>query len=181
MTHFKSIFATLVALAGISQNAFANSNQESEPPKDVAQMQRLIGEWSGSAEIKMGKDKLEVNVTMSCESTSAGFGVLCKSRFTGLPTGAHEETDLFGYDPGQNKYHWFSVTNDGETHDHVADVSKTGTLNWIYKGKMDSKPFTESVAMTVNKPGTRIKLACKAKVGKKTLYTMSGAIRKRKR
>src|SRR4051812_48783620 len=80
-------------------------------PKQVTDMECLIGTWKGSGTMTMGKDKAKVDVTWTCKRTSAQFGVLCSARFTGIPgLAAYEETDLFGYEPGSNTYHWFAVT-----------------------------------------------------------------------
>jgi hypothetical protein len=179
MTHFKTILGTLAACSAISISAFGGGNTtDSSLPKEVAQIHCMVGEWRGTATMQMGKDKAKLQVSLSCEATSGGWGVACKSRFVGLPSGPYEETDLFGFDPHTRKYHWFSVTNAGETHDHVAAVPTGDTLKWVYRGKLDGKAFTETIDFKFNKDSTRILVANKGVAGGATLFSMKGQIRK---
>ena len=56
------------------------------------------------------------------------FGVGCTLTLKGIPgVAVYSESDMFGFDPGANKYHWYAVTNAGETHDHIADVPTANT------------------------------------------------------
>ena len=129
-------------------------------PDEVQAMHCLVGEWKGTGSAQFGPvargprgpepEQARVQFSLSCTPTSGGFGVQCKTRFTGLPGGStQEETDLFGFDPGRRKYHWFSVTNQGETHDHVADVSTTDTLRFVYDGVQEGKPMQEVISLKV--------------------------------
>src|SRR5205085_774838 len=44
------------------------------------------------------------------------------------------------------KYHWFAVTNAGETHDHLSEP-KGDTVDSIYNGLQDGKPLKEVIKM----------------------------------
>jgi hypothetical protein len=127
-------------------------------PKEVQPMHCMVGEWRGTGTLEMGDTKGSVTVSMSCRATSSGYGVACDSRFKGMPGGDQTETDLFGFDPGQNKYHWFAVTSMGETHDHVADAPAANTLQWVYRGQQDGKALVEAIEMTMSEDGKRIDL-----------------------
>jgi hypothetical protein len=94
----------------------------------------------------MGKDKARIDATWTCQRTSAQFGVLCKFHVTGIPgVAAYDETDLMGYEPNSNLYHWYSVTNAGETHDHVAKVPEGNAIQFIYTGTQEGKAFKEVI------------------------------------
>lgn len=181
MNRCKAILGMITLCCAISSTALAGeqATASGDLPKQVEQMECLVGEWRGTASMTMGTDKAKLEVSLSCARTSGGYGVMCKTRFTGLPTGPYEETDLFGYDPHTDKYHWFSVTNAGEAHDHVADVPKGATINWVYRGKMDGKKFTETIAMTFNKDSTKISFVNDGIVGKRKLWTMTGKLTKK--
>jgi hypothetical protein len=58
---------------------------------------------------------------------------------------SYEETDLFGYEPNTDTYHWYSVTNAGETHDHVAKATAGNKVRFVYTGTQEGKPFKEAV------------------------------------
>ena len=123
-------------------------------PKPIADMECLVGTWKGSGTAAMGKDKAKVDITWDCTRTSGGHGVTCKAKITGIPgLAVYEETDLFGYEPGTSTYHWFSVTNGGETHDHVAQAqaSAGNKLRFVHTGTQDGKPFKEVIDMEFGK------------------------------
>ena len=137
-------------------------------------MHCLVGDWTGSASGKMGSDALSAQLTLSCSETSGGFGVQCKTRFTGLPGGPAEETDLFGFDPGQRKYHWFSVTNQGETHDHVAEPPKGDTLRFVYDGVQDGKPAREVITLKISEDHHNLEFQNTYTVAGQVVLSLSG-------
>src|SRR5678810_637065 len=115
--------ASLLALAAttITSTVFAKGNADPKLPKETQPMYCLVGQWKSQNGIAVldGK-KHKVDFTVSCAPTSGGMALLCTDKFDIEGIGHLEETDLFGYDPGQGRYHWFAVTQQGETHDHVA-------------------------------------------------------------
>ena len=73
---------------------------------------------------------------------------------------AYEETDLMGYEPNTNTYHWYSVTNSGETHDHVAKPSSSNTIEFIFNGVQDGKAFKEVIDLTFSADSKTISGTC---------------------
>jgi hypothetical protein len=69
---------------------------------------------------------------------------------------AYEETDLFGYEPNSDAYHWYSVTNAGETHDHVAKPPSGDRIDFAYTGTQEGKPFKETIALDFAKDGKSV-------------------------
>jgi hypothetical protein len=130
---------TLLTLAITTSIASADSL-----PKEVENMDCLLGNWKGSGTMQMGKDKAKLDATYTCKKTGGDFGILCNLRITGIPgMAAYEETDLMGYEPNTKTYHWFSVTNAGETHDHAAPYTESNKIRFTYNGKQEGKPFKE--------------------------------------
>lgn len=120
-------------------------------PKPVADMECLVGKWKGGGSVVMGKDKANVQVTWDCARTSAKFGVMCKFHVTGIPgVASYDETDLMGYEPNTDKYHWYSVTNAGETHDHVASVPKGDSIQFVFEGTQEGKPLKEVIDLKID-------------------------------
>jgi hypothetical protein len=118
-------------------------------PKPVAGMDCLVGSWKGAGSMKMGKDEAKIVASWSCKRTSAQYGVLCTFHVTGVPgMAAYEETDLMGYEPNTNTYHWYSVTNAGETHDHVAPASASNSIQFVYTGTQEGKPLKEVIDLS---------------------------------
>lgn len=116
-------------------------------PKPVAEMDCLVGQWKGTGSLTMGPETAKLQASWTCKRTSAQFGVLCNFRVTGIPgVPVYEETDLLGYEPNTNTYHWYSVTNAGETHDHVGQPS-SGPLQFVFNGTQQGKPFKEVIEL----------------------------------
>jgi len=134
-TAFASLLVSVPLVAG------------AEPlPKPVGDMECLVGAWKGGGSLVAGKDKAKLEATWTCQRTSAAFGVLCTFHVTGIPgLAAYDETDLMGYEPNTNTYHWYSVTNAGETHDHVAKPSDKSTIRFVFNGSQQGKPFKEVI------------------------------------
>jgi len=140
--------ATLIATVGFASIASADAKL----PPEVDGMNCLVGKWTATGTVTMGKDSAKVKATWDCKRISDKWGVLCSLNLKGIPgLPTYAETDLFGFEPNSRKYHWFSVTNAGETHDHVADFSTGNSLKFVYTGTQEGKPFKEVVDMTIGK------------------------------
>jgi hypothetical protein len=140
--------ATLIATVGFASIASAGDAL----PKEVQGMDCLVGKWTATGNVTMGKDTVKVNATWDCKRISAKWGVGCTLNLKGIPgLSAYAESDMFGYDPGSNKYHWFSVTNAGETHDHIADVPAGNKIQFVYNGTQEGKAFKEVIDMEIGK------------------------------
>ncbi len=142
----KLSLTTLLLATPITANA--------ELPKPVANLERMLGTWKGAGTLAIGADTAKLGTTLTCKRTSAQFGMLCAFRVTGVPgMKVYEETDLFGYEPNSGTYHWFSVTNAGETHDHVAKTTAGDKLEFVYTGTQEGKPLKEVIELTFAKDG----------------------------
>lgn len=138
-------------IAGLSLTLSLTAVAEPLPPA-VADMECLVGAWKGNGTLTQGNEKAKLDATWSCKRTSAKFGVLCTLRVTGIPgVPSYEETDLMGYEPNTNSYHWYSVTNAGETHDHVAQPNGGDSLQFVFNGTQDNKPFKEVILLAFAK------------------------------
>jgi hypothetical protein len=77
---------------------------------------------------------------------------MCTLEVTGVPgLATYVETDLMGYEPNTNTYHWYAVTNAGETHDHVAPASDGNKLQFVFTGTQEGKPFKEVIDLEISK------------------------------
>ena len=142
------VLALAAPLFGLPRNVNAGEGL----PKPVADMECLVGQWAGPGTVVSGKDTAKINATWTCKRTSAQFGVRCSFQVTGIPgVAAYDETDLMGYEPNSNLYHWYSVTNAGETHDHVANVPTGNAIQFVFNGTQEGKPFKEVIDLTFSK------------------------------
>jgi hypothetical protein len=148
-------------------------------PKPVAALSGMVGTWKGAGSITMGKEVAKIDATWSCKRTSAQFGVLCTFHVTGIPgVPVYEETDLFGYDPNANTYHWYSVTNAGETHDHVAPAPSGSAFQFVYTSTQDGQPFKEVIDLDFMKDPKRASGRAETFVGGASVSVMQLDLRK---
>jgi hypothetical protein len=147
-------------------------------PKEVQNMHCLIGNWEGTASFQTGDTKAALGVSWACKRAALGYGVACLARFSGMPGGAHEESDLFGFDADARKYHWFAVSSSGEAHDHVAEISN-GTLRFVYEGVSDGQPLKETILLSLDEKATHLEVKSESSVAGKTVMTLTGSATKR--
>jgi hypothetical protein len=127
---------------------------EDAPPKPAPELARLVGTWKGTGSLAMGSDRAKIDATWICKETSSRFGVLCTLHVTGMPGMArYEETDLMGYEPNTTTYHWYSVTNAAETHDHVAKGWNHGAAQFVFTGTQAGKSLKEVIDLAVEQDG----------------------------
>lgn len=150
-----------------------------ELPKPVADMECLVGTWKGSGSFVMGKDKAKLEATWSCRRTSSRFGLLCTLRATGIPGMAvYDETDLMGFEPNTGTYHWYSVTNAGETHDHVAKAGPGNPLRFVFDGTQEGKAFREVIDLDLASDGKSLSGRSESFVGGASTGLIELALRK---
>jgi hypothetical protein len=170
MTRYLPLIAALAA-APVASAA--------ESPRPIASLKRLVGTWKGTGTMAMGKDKAKVDASYECKLTSGESGVACSLRMTGVPgVAVYEESDLFGYEPNSSTYHWFAVTNAGETHDHAARPPAGGLIHWVYTGLQDGKPFKEVVDMEIANDDSSIAVHAVATVAGALVSTLDVKIHK---
>lgn len=128
------------------------SSLASAAPKPAARLDNLVGTWRGTGTATAGATAAKVTFEWACKRIAAGSGVACTLEMKDVPgmTGAYAETDLFGYEPNTDTLHWFSVTNAGETHDHIAKPTD-GKLQFVFRGTQDGKPLVETVDLELGK------------------------------
>jgi hypothetical protein len=149
------------------------------PPQAVKDMGSLVGTWKGSGVLTMGADQANLKITWNCQPAAGSWGVSCQARFTGMPGGAaHLETDLFGFEPGSKKFHWFSVTNEGETHDHVSDGPKGDVIEFVHNGMQDGKPLREVIRMTFKDDCKKLDLRSETTVAGQVVAVLEGQAHK---
>jgi len=172
MKPFTKLIATLVAMAPVAALA--------EPvPKPVSDMDCLVGNWKGTGSMTMGKDKAKINATWTCKRISSQFGVSCTFHVTGIPgVPLYDEADLMGYEPNTNLYHWFTVTNAGETHDHVAKVPSGNSLEFVFNGTQGGKPLKEIIALTFSNDSKTVTGRAETFVGGETASVMELSLKK---
>jgi hypothetical protein len=174
---------TVLVTSALVPTAFADGKPDPALPKEIQGMHRMVGDWKseGATAFIAGK-KRKAALAMSCSPTAGGMGILCNSTVEVEGLGRMAETDLFGYDAGQNKYHWFAVTQMGETHDHVAlpPGPNDKGLTFVYSGYQEGKPMQEVISLTFLDPAaTRIDFKNSGVVGGEPAWKIAATIVKK--
>ena len=122
----------------------ATASAQGETPQAVTDLQCLIGTWTGLGQVEMGSDTHDVRIEYTCRGAAGGAGVACHVTMTGIEGFTYEADDLWGYDPGSGRVHWFTVSNAGETHDH-AGVIVNNAFAGTYVGRRENAGMRENV------------------------------------
>jgi hypothetical protein len=145
----------------------------------VQPLQRLVGTWlAKGATFTMAGKAQKVDITIACSATAGGHGVLCQTKIA-APGMVIEETDLFGYDAAQQRYHWFAVTSMGDTHDHVGLTPVNDrALVFAHSGFSDGKPMQEVLRLTVDATGKKLDFRNDGVVDGQPLWQVSAMLAK---
>ncbi len=109
----------------------------------------LLGHWKGLGQrVEPGQPPVVLAMTLSCRKASSGWAVRCDM------VGRNEtmimtESDLMGVDPVTGTGHWFAVSNQGDTHDHVAEWPDANTMKAHYAWTQDGKQMLESIVFQI--------------------------------
>jgi hypothetical protein len=143
----KIVYRILFAMVAISCATFLHAADAAKSAAPLAaQFYPLVGKWKGSGKLKEGDQApVSLSLRMNCRKASSGWAVLCDFR-AGNSKMTMTETDLFGVDPVSGKSRWYAVTNQGETHDHVAEWTDArnmrANLAWTQEGKQMAENIT---------------------------------------
>ncbi|MDH5693551.1 MAG: hypothetical protein OEZ47_10645 [Gammaproteobacteria bacterium] len=149
----KKQLASMVIIAAMAVSGQAmSSDKGGNVPAEAQKFQQFLGHWRGDAEItETGKAPVPMKMKIDCQQASSGFAVLCHDTISNqLMT--MTETDLMGFNPADGSYHWYAVTNTGETHDHlvewISDNAFVARTTWQQGGV----EMAESIAVTWSSP-----------------------------
>lgn len=141
---------TLLALTITLPLPALSSADENAMMPAAAPFYALVGNWQGKGEFgETGQTPAKLVLNFQCQKTSAGWGVSCQMKASNKDM-AMSETDLFGHDPVSNTFHWYAVTNTGETHDHQAKWLDAHTMMASYSWTQEGANMAENITMKFN-------------------------------
>lgn len=159
MTPSRIALATLaLAATATPAPALAKDAPAPELPRQIQAMYRLAGDWSTkTGQMTIDGKKHVVALAISCAPAAGGVAIACQAHFDVEGLGHFEESDLFGYDAGEDRYHWYAVDQFGDTHDHVALPPADGQpLVFAYSGVVEGKPVHEVISFVFDPGGAKI-------------------------
>ena len=173
---------TALVLTSLVTRALADSKAAPKVPKEIQSLYAMVGDWKSEKAIgEMGGKKRKSEVSISCAPTAAGVAILCNTTIEIEGMGRIAETDLFGYDAGQGKYHWFGVTQRGDAHDHVAlpPGPNDKGFTFVYSGYQDGKPMQEVISLTFLDGGAKMEFKNTGTVGGEPAWKIAATIVKK--
>ncbi len=112
--------------------------------KELELLKQLIGEWSVGIALKTSEDKIVAGCgEMSAVEIESGINSEINTRIEGYED--YYENDLWSFDPATGQVHLYSVTSEGEAHDHVGRWRDDRTLELNWRGTYEDQENEEHI------------------------------------
>ncbi len=106
----------ITALSLISLAAVVLAGPPKELPMELVRLQKLAGQWKGTAILVVGKDTTMFPITMNLRKLIDGDALLAEFRDQNRPGEEFHRASLFGYETSTGNINMLTVTNGGEAH-----------------------------------------------------------------
>jgi hypothetical protein len=109
-------------------------------------LKQLIGEWSVGIAMKTSEDKVVAGCgDMTATEIQSGINSEIDTHIEGYED--YYENDLWSFDPVTGEVHLFSVTSEGQTHDHVGGWKDEVTLELHWHGTYEDQEQEEHITV----------------------------------
>jgi hypothetical protein len=153
MNIYKQIPYAVILFFLIQVNSKFIAQQAPPLPDGVNKLFAFIGNWEGEAKMTMDGKTSSQKVEHKIIKLPNGWGLQIMETGTSQGMTPYEAIDLFGYDPGEDQYHLYTISNYADTHDHKGHwIDKT--LDLQYEGLQDGKPMVEKLSITLDNPSS---------------------------
>ena len=122
------------------------SEQTIQQHKELELLKQLIGEWNVGIAMKTADDKFVSGcgeMTASRNSQAGSINSEINAHLEGYDD--YYENDLWTFDQATGKVHLFSITSEGDAHDHVGDWKDDKTLELHWRGTFEDQELEEHV------------------------------------
>jgi hypothetical protein len=118
--------------------------------RELKLLEQLIGEWAVGIAMKTSNGKILSGCgTMSAKEMPSQLGVTSEMDIHIEGLDDYFESDLWSFDKASGKMHLFSVTSQGESHDHVGEWKDDKTLEFIWKGCYEKEDLEEKTIIVL--------------------------------
>lgn len=121
--------------------------QMAAKPSSLQKLFNLEGSWVAQATLEAEGKKLHFPYYMDYKKTANGSGLTMTERAAIPGIAKLEGTNLIGFDPNDEKIHWYSVDNLGTTHEHIGDFTSDNHFYMEHNGTRDGKNYVEKIDM----------------------------------
>jgi hypothetical protein len=113
-------------------------------PKAEELLKQLIGEWQVGVALKTPDEQIVSGCgEMTAEETAAGINSEVNTKIEGYED--YYENDLWSFDPAKGEVHLFSMTSEGQIHDHIGKWTDDSTLELEWHGTFEDQEQTECI------------------------------------
>jgi hypothetical protein len=139
---------TLIALIAFALGyipAGSAAEEQSDTPEILKTAMKLEGRWRANARLALGEQTHAFVYTLHFRKTAGGNALTMDEHAEVKEVGELFGANLIGFDPYENRLHWFSVDNFGTTHDHIGQLIAPGHLRLTHESRREGKPFREEI------------------------------------
>lgn len=121
------------------------TQQSAEQSKELELLKQLVGEWSVGIAMKTADDKVVSGCgeMTAVEIQGSGINSEINTHIEGYED--YFENDLWSFDRATGKVHLFSVTSEGDSHDHVGNWKDDQTLELNWRGTYEDQDMEEKI------------------------------------
>lgn len=141
-------FPTIVILTlfGFFSTANLYSQSDSSPqPEILKRVLSLEGNWEAKASMQMGGKSYSFRYSMRFRKMADGNGLYMDETASIPDVGKLVGGNIIGFDPYEQKLHWFSVDNLGTTHDHIGELVDKDRLRLVHESQREGKAYREEI------------------------------------
>lgn len=111
-------------------------------------LEQFLGRWLGKDMTFEANGKVhKIEVYFEIIEILEGWGLRSYLQAEIPEFGTFREIDMWGYDPGTETVHMFTVTNAGQAHDHLGKFRDDNTLLLTHRGKADGRQVAEDITL----------------------------------
>jgi len=150
MKHHTTVLLTVICL--ISTSASFAQSEAPAVPKILNRVLSLEGTWEAEATMQMGGNSDSFPYSLRFWKMADGNGLYMDETATIPEVGTLVGGNIIGFDPHEQKLHWFSVDNFGTSHDHVGELLGKDHLRLIHESQREGKVFREEIDLIWKTP-----------------------------
>jgi hypothetical protein len=116
-----------------------------QPFKEIKLLTQLIGEWQVGIAMKTNDDKIVSGCGNMTAKEIDGLGVNSELETHIEGYEDYYENDMWSFDLASGKVHLFSITSEGDSHDHVGTWKDERTLDLHWRGTFEDQELEEQI------------------------------------
>lgn len=165
-----SVFLTIFIVSAVS-------GQSNPPPKETSKLYKLEGYWVGDANIQAGSEKEKVPYHFEFSKVLDGWGLSYREYVNSRIFGNYSGLGYLGFDPYDGLYHWHTLSNAGDSHDHIGTWTDDNTFVLERTGYSAKEIYNEKLRVTF-KSATEVVIDFDLYFNQENVVRMTGTFRK---